>query len=202
VGSSAVISGNTLTLTLNISFKAGFTGNKIVYLAARDTGSGNSGWQGLGVWGVPGLNTFPSVGGVAPTHGNGTSQTFIFNFVDTKGYQDLGVVNVLINNALDGRQSCYLAYSRPAGVLFVVNDAGTGLSAPLTLGASGSAGNSQCAVNAAGSSVSSSGTTLTLTLNMSFSSTYGGNRVIYAAARDSTDANNSGWQPIGSWTVQ
>jgi len=33
-----------------------------------------------------------------------------FNFTDVRGWQDLDVVNVLINGALDGRDACYLAY--------------------------------------------------------------------------------------------
>jgi len=205
-GSSAVGNGNSLILTLNLSFSAGFAGNKVMYLAARDLEGGNSGWQALGSWGVPGATTFPSVGGVNPARGAGSSQTFTFTFSDTKGYQDLGVVDILINNFLDGRQACYLAYSRPVGVLYLVNDAGTALSPGMALNASGGVApgpsNSQCTVNATGSSAAGSGNTLTLTLNVSFSAAFAGNRVIYAAARDSTDANNSGWQAAGSWTAQ
>jgi len=43
---------------------------------------------------------------------------------------------------------------------------------------------------------------MTLVLNMSFTGSFDGNRVIYVAARDTTEANNSGWQAMGSWTVQ
>jgi len=200
--SSASGNGNTLTLTLNMSFNAAFAGNKIVYLAARDLEGGNSGWQALGTWNVPGANTFPSVSGANPARGSGASATLTFTFGDTKGFQDLGVVNVLINNFLDGRQACYVAYSQPFKVLYLVGDAGGGLSAGLTLGGSGSVSNSQCTVNAAGSEASGSGNTLTLTLNINFSAAFDGNRVIYAAARDAAEANNSGWQAVGSWTVQ
>jgi hypothetical protein len=57
-------------------------------------------------------------------------------------------------------------------------------------------------VNSAGSSASGNGNFFTLTLSMTFTGTFNGNRVIYVAARDSTDANSSGWQAMGSWTVQ
>src|SRR6185295_19392628 len=123
-GSSAVGLGYSLTLTLNMSFGAGFAGNKITYLAARDLSNGNSGWQALGTREVPGAVAFPSIGGASPVRGAGSSRTFTFTFNDTKGYQDLGVLNILINDFLDGRNACYLAYSRPAGVLYLVNDAG------------------------------------------------------------------------------
>jgi hypothetical protein len=53
VGSSASASGNTLTLNLNLTFKAGFAGNQIFYLAARNASTGNSGWQSVGSVTVP-----------------------------------------------------------------------------------------------------------------------------------------------------
>ena len=112
------------------------------------------------------------------------------------------MVNILINSSLDGRQACYLAYSRPAGVLYLVNDSGTGLLPGLALNGSGTVANGQCTVNAAGSSAAGSGDTLTLALNLSFTAVSAGNRVIYLAARDAAEVHNSGWQSMGCWTVR
>ena len=70
------------------------------------------------------------------------------------------------------------------------------------LAGSGSVGNSQCAVTGAGSSASGAGNTLTLTLNLSFPSSFAGNRLIYLAARINGDVLNSGWQAVGSRTMQ
>ncbi|SPF52289.1 exported hypothetical protein [Candidatus Sulfopaludibacter sp. SbA4] len=191
-GWSASGSGNTLTLTVNLTFTASFAGNKVTYLAARDLEGDNSGWQALGTWGIPGATTFPSANAVNPSRGSGSSQTFTFTFSDTKGAQDLGIVDILINNFLDGRQACYLAYSRPTNTLFLVDDSGATLLPGLS--------NSQCTASVTGSSTS--GNTLTLSLNISFTAAFDGDRVIYLAARDATDANTSGWQSLGSWTVQ
>ena len=88
----------------------------------------------------------PTVGTVSPASGSGTSGIFSFTFSDPDGWQDLGVVNVLVNSALDGRQACYLAYSRPLNQLYLVNDAGSGLLPGLALGSAGSISNSQCAI--------------------------------------------------------
>jgi hypothetical protein len=44
--------GNLLTLTLNVTFKTGLAGNRVVYMAARDQAENNSGWQALGTWTV------------------------------------------------------------------------------------------------------------------------------------------------------
>ena len=52
-------------------------------------------------------------------------------------------VNVLINNFLDGRNACYLAYSRTAGVLYLVPDSGNGLLPGLVLNSSGTFGRSR-----------------------------------------------------------
>jgi hypothetical protein len=108
----------------------------------------------------------------------------------------LDIVNVLINNVLDGRQACYLAYAPASHVLYIVADNGDG--SQLTgkvMDGNGTIGNSQCTVNFNGSSAGGDGTVLTLILNITFSASFGGNRVIYAAARDAQ--NNSGWSTVG-----
>ena len=201
--SFAAGSGTTLTLTLNITFTAAFAGNKIMYLAARDLEGGNSGWQALGTWGVPGLTfTGPSPTGVIPARTTESGGTFTFTFTDPKGVADMGVLNILINNALDGRQACYLAYSRPLNTLYLVNDTGTGLLPGITLNTAGTLSNSQCIVSASATSVNASGNNLSLTLTLTFPAAFNGNRIIYTAARDTNDANNSGWQSLGSLTIQ
>lgn len=201
-GSSATGSGTTLTLTLNIAFSSSFAGNRIMYLAARDAAENNSGWVAGGVWNVPGLPaTSPAVGTVTPASGAGRAQTFSFTFSDANGWQNLGVVNILINDYLDGRHACYLAYSRPLGVLYLVNDPGNALLPELYLGSPTSVSNSQCTVYGVGSSATGSGTTLTLTLNIAFSASFVGDRIVYMAARDVAE-RNSGWQARGRWRVQ
>ena len=202
-GSSFAGNGNTLTLMLNLSFSAAFAGNKVIYLAARDAANHNSGWQALGTRNVPGPATAPVAAvSVSPARGSGSNQAFTFTFTDTKGASDLGVVNMLINTDLNGIQACYLGYDRRFNLLFLVNDASTQTLPALALNGTGSLTNSQCTVNGVGSSVSSNGNTLTLVLNVTFKAAFIGNRVIYLAARDAADGNNTGWQSLGSWTVR
>jgi len=133
----------------------------------------------------------------AAAAGIGSSQTITVTFNAPGGYQTLDVVNVLINTALDARQACYLAYSRPSNTLYIVADSGdaTQISGRVMNG-TGSVGNSQCTVALAGSSAAASGNTLTLVLNVSFAASFGGNKVVYAAARDLAQGN-SGWQVAG-----
>jgi len=204
-GSSLSGAGNTLTLILAITFSAGFSGNKVVFLAAQGDPSSNSGWQALGTWEVPGsVPAGPAVGGVSPARSNTLSQNYTFAFTDTNGGQDIAVVNVLINSALDGRHACYVAFvpSGPAaGAVFLVDDAGDtgGPYQGMAIPGSGLIANSQCSIAAAGSSANVSGNALTLTLAITFTQGFAGNQIFFLAARSNT--LNSNWQTVGTVTV-
>ncbi|HEX4232624.1 MAG TPA: hypothetical protein VHZ07_28445 [Bryobacteraceae bacterium] len=95
-----------------------------------------------------------------------------------------------MNGALNGANACYLAYVQPANALFLVNDADSQLSPALTPGGQGSIQNSQCTVNGPASSVARSGNTLTLNLDIAFTSGFGGTRIIYLAAGNVEGANS------------
>ena len=143
----------------------------------------------------------PSVLSATPTSGSGTAQAFTFQFSDPAGYANLGVVNVLVNPSLDGRSSCYVAYSRPYNVLYLVNDSGTALLPGLTINGTGSVSNSYCTILGTGTSATGLGNVLTLTVNIQFNQlTYSADHVVYTAARNVTDGN-SGWVPKSTWRV-
>ncbi len=201
---SASGTGTDLTLTLGITFQSSFAGNKIVFQAARDVVETNSGWQALGVWQIPGAvsSISISVATAVPARGAGRTQTMEINVTASNGWQDLGVVNVLVNDALDGRQGCFLAYARSINVLYLVNDPGDALLPGLVMNGSGSVSNSQCTINGVSSSAVGSGNNLRLILNITYNQAFNGNRVVFAAARDGNQLNNTGWLSVGSWTVQ
>lgn len=69
----------------------------------------------------------------------------------------------------------------------------------MTLPGSGTVSNSQCTISALGSAVSANGTTLNLTLAVTFTPAFvgnPGNNIFYLAARSNTQ--NSGWQAVGT----
>jgi len=204
-GSGVVSAGDTITLTLQMSFSQGFAGNKVIYMAAQDTASVNSGWQALGTFNVPGTPPAgPAVSGMSPARTSALSQTYTFTFTDTNGFADLSVLNVLVNNSIDGRAACYVAFApsgASGGSVYLVDDAGDagGPYSGMVIPGSGSVSNSQCSISGTGSAVTASGGTMTLTLAISFSQSFAGNRVFYLAARSNT--LNSGWQSVGSVTV-
>jgi hypothetical protein len=145
------------------------------------------------------LNSQPVAVTPQPASGSGASQTFTFTFSHPNGWQNLGVVNVLVSNVLDAKNACYLAYSTPAQALLLVNDAGDAggpFAGVVALGSAAVIQNSQCAVSLA--SATGSGTVLTLALNITFKAAFGGNKVFYVAARDQA-GNNSNWQALGVW---
>jgi hypothetical protein len=201
-GSSATAVGTTLTLALSMNFTAVHAGNRVVYAAARDAVSGNSGWRAVGVWQVPGSPAASTaVGALTPNAIAAASSTVSATFTDSNGFADLNVMNLLVNTGLDGAGACYLAYVRATNEIYLVTDAGDGLLPAVTPGTGGMAANSQCSVLGSGSSVTTSGNSLTLTLNLSMSTpAFRGSRVVYGAARD-VGGNNSGWQAIGTWIV-
>ena len=200
-GSFTEGNGSILTLTLNMTFSGSFAGNKVIYTAAGNTASINSGWQAVGVWSVPGTaSAAPTVGGASPprTYAGGL---YGFTFTDPNGFSDLGVVNILINDFLDGDHACYIAYSRAQGVFYLVNDGGNALLPPLAPGSLGTLGNSQCTIVGAATSVNANNNTLSITLDLLWGSGFAGNRVIYGAARSNGDVLNSGWQAVGTVNV-
>jgi len=201
-GSSVSASGNTLTLTLAITFSAAFAGNQVFYLSAQGA-SITPGWQAAGTWRIPGAAVSgPSVSGMSPGYSSAVGPlTCTFTFTDTNGWQDIAVANILVNSAIDGRQACYLAFAPASRSLFLVDDAGDagGPYSGTVIPGSGTVSNSQCTAGGPGSTFTGSGNTLTLTLPIAFTEAFAGNQIFFLAARSNTVS--SGWQAVGSVSV-
>jgi hypothetical protein len=193
-GSSVTTSGATLTLNLALTFQPAFGGARNVYLQAVAP-SGTVAWQQRGAWTVPATVQAVSV---TPSTGSGATQTFSFQFTDTAGATALTSVSALVSSALTTAGSCEVDYYRASNALQLLTDSGGQPSSILTPG-SGSQQNSQCILNGAGSSVTTSGNTLTLNLALTFQTAYGGVKNVYMDAVDAL--GTSGWQQKGAWTV-
>ncbi|MFN7649084.1 MAG: BACON domain-containing protein [Acidobacteriota bacterium] len=117
-----------------------------------------------------------------------------FVFSDPDGAGDLGVVNVLINRALDGRAACYIAYNAATEQFYLVDDAGTGLLELAASPSSAAVENSQCRIERNSVTVTRSADRLTLVFTPMFNGYFFSfGQAVYAAARDRAEAN-SGWQ--------
>jgi hypothetical protein len=142
---------------------------------------------------------------VKPGAGKGVFQTFVFTFSDPAGWQNVAAANVLINDAAKVPHACSITFmpsGTASGKAFLMDDAGTigGPDSILALPGAGSVGNSQCRVTALGSSASWAGEILTLTLAITFSDTFAGNKVLFLSAQDKS-SGMTGWQPMGTWAI-
>ena len=200
-GSSVSTTATELTLTLNVAFSSGFSGNRIIYIAGRTVAELNSGWQPQGIVAVPETTPpFPRSGSLSPATGTAPSATVTATFLDATNANSILVAWLLINSAVDGRGACYVTYYRPDNLLLLVPDNGDGNAASaIPLSGNGFLENSQCRISAQGSSVSIVGNTITLNLNVSFKSVFAGPRIIFGALQ--SNGVSSGWKPLGAWQV-
>ena len=193
---------NDLTLNLALTFQSAFAGAKKIYMSGFDTRGLTNGWQERGSWNVPaaGGNQPPSAVSVNPSSGTGSNQTFSFVFSDPNGVADIVSAQVDINATLVAASACYLYYHRATNQIWLMNDAGSSWLGPITLGSAGSLSNSQCSVNAGGSSASASLNNLTLNLALTFQPAFAGAKRTYLFGYD-LGGLSSGWQVRGVWTV-
>jgi len=193
-------SGSDLTVDLAITFTPLFAGNRNIYLHAADTMGLSSGWQHRGTWN-PRDVLAPAALSVSPTGSSGSEGTFRFTYSDTNGYQEMNWVHGMFHSQLNQTGACYFQYIRSQNSLWLRNDAGTSWLGPAYLGSTGTLANSQCAINAAASATSGSGSNLMVDLAITFTPLFAGNRYIYLHAADTTGLN-SGWQLRGAWNPQ
>jgi len=194
---SAVPIANGLTLTVNPQIAATLsTGVYRAQVAVYDAAKQND----LVLIDVA-LMLNPGTMTLTQTSGAGASQTLTLQFPHPGGYQELTVVNALINSALDPNRACFLGYEISTGTLMLMDDQGNdpGQSNYLKSGSTETVSNSQCTVRL--ESVKTEGTNLTLAIRTTFRPTFSGSKKIYVAQRD-RDQNNSGWQVLGTWDVK
>jgi hypothetical protein len=166
-----------------------------VYAAANN--GTNTGWVTEGTW-TPGSGSLTVVS-VTPNAGTGTTQIFAAAVSDPNGLTDLKTMHLLFNTTSASQaSSCSVYYLPGTNQLYLYGDNGTTLLGPLTPG-TGMVANSQCTLGAAGTSVSTSGNTLTLNVALTFTPAFTGlkNIYVYAAGNNGT---NTGWVSEGTWT--
>lgn len=138
---------------------------------------------------------------VSPNGQQGSEQSFTFTFTDTGGASTLTSVSAWIApNTNSTANSCQVSYNRAQNSLALLTDGGGQPTSTITPGGSGVAQNSQCTLTGSGSSVSVSGSTLTMNLMLGFTEAYIGGKFLYGSAQDST-GSNSGWVNLGTYYV-
>jgi len=193
-GSSYSTSGNSATMNVALTFSSAFAASaKNIYLYASEKNGTNSGWVQKGSWFI----SPPTVVSVTPSSGTGASQTFTAVYSDPNGAANISAAYVLFNTAISSANACYLQYIPSSNLLYLKNDAGTGLTAGIAPGSSGTISNSQCTVSGTGSSYVTLANSATLKVAITFTGTTSENIYLYAADKNAT---NSGWVQKGGWT--
>ncbi len=191
-GSTNSASGTQYNVTANIAFQPSFAGPKTIFMYTEDFSGNNTGWQTRGSYTVTGAGANPI--SLSPLNGSGTSATFTATYSDSAGAGFLNRRLLLFNSSLASANGCFVQ-ADPTGI-YLANDAGNALIGPLS---NSSLSNSQCTVAAAGTSLSNSGNTSTLTAAITFTTSFGGTKNVYMYAEDNT--GSSGWQTFGTYGV-
>ena len=194
--SSAVVSANTLTVAISLTFQPGFAGAKTIYLYAADANS-NTGWVARGAWTVTVAPPQPTASSVSPNASMGSSQTFTFVFSDTQNPLNITGMAMLFSTSLTETNACSLAVDRNAGTISLLWDGGAG-SDTIAIGSSTVLQNSQCAV--ATTSIVLSGLSNIVTMAISFKGPFSGVKNIYMFASEN-GVTTTGWQQMGTYTV-
>jgi hypothetical protein len=196
-GSSAILSGTNLTLTVVLSFLPNFPGAKTVYLYVADANS-NTSLVSRGSWTVVVPPPVPSIGSVSPNGATGSAQTFTFVYNDTQSANNFTAGAMLFSNSPSGfTNACFVVYDALRATLQVQWDNNLGNSIrPIT--SSTPLSNSQCTVGAASATVS--GLSLIVTVGVTFKASFNGLRNIYMNGTEGPV--NTGWVLAGAYNVQ
>ena len=145
------------------------------------------------------VTKFATAGTVSTPSASGVGTVFTATFSGTSGGADIERAAILINASLRAVNGCEVEYQRATNTLRLRDNLALTWIGPVAVG-SGSLANSQCTVNSAASSRSFSGATLTLNLNIAFSSSFNGAKTIYLNVSDTANLVD-GWKAAGSYTV-
>lgn len=194
--------GTTLTLSLPITFKPGFVGDKNIYLRAYDRTEQDTGMIQRGSYKT--LNPPPPVHSVAPSSGAGSAQTFTATYPDEPGFTglNLGWAQMLFATAIDGggQTFCLVHYDRAGNGLWLYGDSGFFLG-PVAPGVSSSLlQTNACAIDTAATSAIGTSGALQWNLAVNFKASIQGARKIFL--RNSSPIGvDSGFNQFGTWTI-
>lgn len=141
----------------------------------------------------------PSVASVSPRSGNTTSQTFTLVYSAPNGFSDLVDARVLFAAGTDGHDACYVRYDPVHDTLMLADDDATSWTT-VSLRGSGAAENSQCRIQASGSSASGHGGELTVRVAIEFKRAFAGRQNVFLSARE-RQGLEAPFTKKGTWVV-
>ncbi|MBK9168944.1 MAG: hypothetical protein IPM24_15945 [Bryobacterales bacterium] len=195
--SSRQMSGNTVFLSVAVTFKPAFAGTKTVWTETLTTGWTWSGAANRGSWNVaapPGGNW------LTPAAGMGPAQSFAVLRTDMAGLANTSAVTWMAGVSTATSNACQVRYNLAANTLELLNDAGTAPVASQMPGTPGTQQNSQCTLDAGASSRTQTGSTLVLHLAITFKPAFYGVKNLYLRWMNSASVW-SAWESRGAWVA-
>jgi hypothetical protein len=187
--SGASVSGTDIRLTLPLTFATAFNGPKSIYMSAiAQNGSNPNGWMQKGSFFVSSGNSTPQMVSVTPVTGSGWSQTFTATYREPNGLGDLQQAYFLINTSISGYRGVYVYYVPAANMLYLRDDNDSSWGAGKPVGSSGYLGNSQVSIDVVRATVTRTATDLTLTLPLTFTASFAGQKNVYLMGVDFSGA--------------
>ena len=165
------------------------------------TNRASSAWVQASTWTLSSSPVAPTLNSATPSTTGSATQVFALTGRDGNGATDMQRFYFLVNTSTAiPTGTCHGYYDRPANLIFLYNDSLTATTS-IAPGAGGSIQNSQCVINGATSSVSTSGTDLTLNLSITRQGSYAtGAKNLYIWVVDSGNLG-TGWVPASAWTL-
>ncbi|MDQ2945865.1 MAG: hypothetical protein M3Y27_07985, partial [Acidobacteriota bacterium] len=202
-GFTVTTSGNTLTVTVPITFFSPYLGTQNIYMIAHDVFGQYSGWTTAGTWTVGTMPPPPNNPTVSPSGGTSLSQTFTFSFSDTAGGQHVTWMEGDFGSAPQSAASCFFIVGTAYPYQLTLEDDSGNWLLNQAIDAShpqGTTSNSRCMISANGLSAAAVGNTVSINVPVTFSSNYSGTKNIYSLAGDDF-GQQAGWFGPGTWTV-
>lgn len=140
----------------------------------------------------------PKAVSVSPSGSGGLSQSFTFVFTDSPSSTNLTAAVMLFATGLGAQNSCLIVYDRDQGTIELESDDGTSrMTKPVD--SSTTLQNSQCTIDA--TSVQPAWLSTTITLGITFSSSFTGLKNIYMNGVYGNGSVSTGWVQQGTYKV-
>lgn len=197
---SATKSGDTLTMSIYLSFKAAAAGANTVWTQVSDQSNTYLGWRNQGTFTVPIGPAFsrPVAQSIAVAT-VGTRLRFTLTGTDENGGNDLKDFYFLANGTLTNPNGCYVQVKRIANQVLLLNDTGSAWQGSGTVGTSQIIENSQCRIDLSTVSTSVAVNSAQVVMDVQFKAGFTGQKSAWLYVEDNSRLS-SGWVFLNSFT--
>ena len=140
---------------------------------------------------------------VAPSGGTSSGENFSFQFSDPTSWKNLTFGEVNINEQQLTAHSCYIHWDAVQNRVSLRDNADGSWLSSVAVGTAGTLANGQCVLHPETATVTGSGTTATLRLQIDFTNRFRNNGdslyMIYMQSQSQSTA--CGWQQAGTWNI-